>query len=70
MSGRLQREGGIRVDYDGFGILTFVPLPQWIVAALLRCEMRFGVPKFLKKYAVNYKMTVRVDKRSQSHCLI
>jgi hypothetical protein len=28
----------------------------------LKCEMSFPVPKFLKKCAVNYKMTVRVDK--------
>lgn len=58
----LEREGGIQVDYDGFGILTFVPLPQWAVAFLLQCEMRLAVPKLLKKYAVNYKMTIQVDK--------
>jgi ubiquinone/menaquinone biosynthesis C-methylase UbiE len=58
----LQRDGATVTDYDGFGILTFVPLPQRAVGWLLNCEMCAPVPRFLKKGAVNYKMTVRVSK--------
>ena len=59
----VEMEGGVQVDYDGFGILTFVPLPQWAVGCLLRCEMSLPSPKFLRKLAVNYKITVRVQKK-------
>jgi ubiquinone/menaquinone biosynthesis C-methylase UbiE len=58
----LAKASGFVSDFDGFGILTFVPLPQRIVGFLLNCELALPVPKFLKKFAVNYKMTVLVDK--------
>lgn len=60
---RVLREAGATVtDHDGFGIFTFVPLPQRIVGWLLNCEMRMPVPRFLKNVAVNCQMTVDVRK--------
>jgi ubiquinone/menaquinone biosynthesis C-methylase UbiE len=50
------------VDHDGFGIFTFVPLPQRVVSRLLQCELRCGGPRFLKRFAVNYKLTALVEK--------
>ncbi len=58
----LRKENATVADHEGFGILTFVPLPQRIVGWLLNCEMRVPVPRFLKKVAVNCQMTVRVSK--------
>jgi SAM-dependent methyltransferase len=54
--------GGVPTDYDGFGILTFVPLPSRVVALLLRCELALPLPKFMKRAAVNYQLTVHVAK--------
>jgi hypothetical protein len=54
--------GGRVVDYDSFGIFTFVPLPVSVVGRLLRLELALLKGKGLKKFGVNYKMTVRVEK--------
>jgi ubiquinone/menaquinone biosynthesis C-methylase UbiE len=54
--------GGRIVDYDGFGILTFVPLPDRVVEWLLSLEMRFLTGKWWKRFAVNYKITIEVNK--------
>jgi|GEM_PF-1049252 len=56
----LARFGGEVLDRDGFGILTFVPLPQGCVGHLLNWELRFPVPKLLKKFAVNCQVTILV----------
>jgi ubiquinone/menaquinone biosynthesis C-methylase UbiE len=58
----LKAQGGIIRDFDGFGILTFVPLPNKLVSLLLRSEVASNVPKFFRKFAVNFKMTVYIDK--------
>jgi len=58
----ISRFGGRIVDYDSFGIFTFVPLPKSIVRFLLQMEMRLVGGKSLKKFGVNFKMTVRIDK--------
>jgi len=56
----LATHGGIVRDFDGFGILTFVPLPKKVVGFLLRCEVALNVPKFLRRFAVNFKITADV----------
>ena len=58
----LKEAGGVRVGFDGHGVLTFRPLPRWAMGCLLRTETALGPPKFLKKFAVNYKMTIQVNK--------
>jgi ubiquinone/menaquinone biosynthesis C-methylase UbiE len=58
----LSREATRILDHDGFGIFTFVPLPQWAVGRLLQWEIRCGGPRLLKRFAVNYKLTVLVQK--------
>ena len=58
----LRRLGGRVLQYDGFGFLTFVPLPQKVVGWLLRCEMRWLTAKRLRRFAVNYQLTVLVEK--------
>jgi Methylase involved in ubiquinone/menaquinone biosynthesis len=60
----LTREATRILDHDGFGIFTFVPLPQRVVSRLLQCELRCGGPAFLKRFAVNYKLTALVEKSS------
>jgi ubiquinone/menaquinone biosynthesis C-methylase UbiE len=64
----LRAESSTITDYDGFGILTFVPLPQWIVGFLLQCEIYLPVPKRMKNFAVNYKLTARINKSASSAC--
>ena len=58
----ISRAGGQIVDYDSRGILTFVPLPTAVVRRLLQLEGKWIKRKGLKKFGVNYKMTVRVEK--------
>lgn len=60
----LTREATRILDHDGFGIFTFVPLPQPVVSRLLQYELRCGGPPFLKRFAVNYKLTALVEKSS------
>jgi ubiquinone/menaquinone biosynthesis C-methylase UbiE len=59
----LSEYGGQIVDYDAFGIFHFPPLAQSIVQRLLRLELQIVKRRFWKRYGVNYKMTVRVNKR-------
>jgi hypothetical protein len=47
------------VDYDSFGIFTFVPLSRSVARTILGLEARFVRSKRLKKYGVNYKLTIR-----------
>jgi ubiquinone/menaquinone biosynthesis C-methylase UbiE len=56
----LENVGARVLSYDGFGIVTFVPMPQRVVRFLLECEMRFPFAPFLKKLAVNYQVTLQV----------
>jgi len=58
----IQKLGGVVVEHDGFGFLTFVPLPRRVVALLLRAERHLPLQSAMKRWAVNYKMTVRVKK--------
>jgi hypothetical protein len=58
----IRRCGGRIVYYDSFGIFTFVPLPKSVVRRLLQLEMILVKGKWLKRYGVNYKMTIRVEK--------
>jgi len=57
----LSNAGATVLDYDGFGILTFVPMPRRMVGFLLGCEARFPLPTALKKLAVNYQVTLRAS---------
>lgn len=59
---KIRRAGGRIVDYDSRGIFTFVPLPTAIVQRLLQMEGKWIKRKGLKKFGVNYRMTVRVEK--------
>jgi ubiquinone/menaquinone biosynthesis C-methylase UbiE len=59
---RLARQGAVPGNYDGFGIFTFVPLPAAVVGRLLDFELRLRLPRFFKKLAVNYQLTVQVNK--------
>jgi hypothetical protein len=59
----LGKYGGRIVDYDAFGIFYFPPLPQSVVEPLLQLELQVVKRRFLKRYGVNYRMTVRVHKR-------
>jgi SAM-dependent methyltransferase len=52
-------------DCDGFGIFTFVPLPRRVVTGLLQLEAHVPIPRRMRQFAVNYQMTIRVDKRSR-----
>lgn len=54
--------GGSIVEYDSFGIFTFVPLPRSIVRQVLEAEAKLIRSKWLTRFGVNYKMTVRVNK--------
>lgn len=56
----IKRAGGEIIDYDSFGIITFVPLPAAVLRWLLRLEMRLIRGRWFKRYGVNYKITVRV----------
>ena len=58
----LQKMGASVIQADGFGLLTFVPLPGAVVGMLLNLETKVGLPPFLKRFTVNYKMTCRVAK--------
>lgn len=58
----IHRAGAEIVDYDSFGIITFVPLPAFLVRLLLRIEMKLIRARWLKQFGVNYKMTVRVGR--------
>lgn len=62
----LAAQGGRVIESDGFGILTFVPLPAAVVRLLLGFELRFLTARFLKRYAVNYKLTLTVDSHQKS----
>ncbi len=62
----LAAAGGGVVDYDGFGFLTFVPLPNLFVRWLLWLELNLLTFKFLKRFAVNYKITIRANKAAAS----
>jgi len=49
------------VDFDSFGIFTFVPLPRWAVQRLLQLEMVLLKGKAFKRFGVNFKLTVRTN---------
>lgn len=58
----LETFGGSIVGYDSFGIFTFVPLNRWLVRVILEIEAKRVRSMWLKRFGVNYKMTVRVNK--------
>ena len=60
----INRLGGRIVDYDSFWIFAFLPLPGFVVRRLLELEMLLVKGKWLKKFGLNYKMTVRVDSKT------
>ena len=60
----INRLGGRIVDYDSFWIFAFLPLPGSVVRRLLELEMLLVKGKWLKKFGLNYKMTVRVDSKT------
>jgi len=62
----IERLGGMISDFDSFGIFYFVPLPRSIVGPVLRAEIKLVKAKWLKKFGVNYKLTIRVSKHSAS----
>ena len=49
------------VDYDSFGIFTPVKLPSSLKCALLKLEIQLPRATKLKKYGVNYKVTIRTS---------
>lgn len=57
----IENSGAKVVDYDAFGIFTFVPLPRWAVQRLLQMELRFVKGNALKRFGVNFKLTIRVS---------
>lgn len=59
----ISRLGAMIIDYDSFGIFTFVPLPKSIVRCLLQLEMMLVKGRGLKKFGVNYKMTVHIQRQ-------
>ena len=62
----IERLGGVITDIDSFGIFTFVRLPQSIVPLILRAELKLVKAKWLKRFGVNYKLTIRVSKHPES----
>ncbi len=54
--------GGSIVDYDSFEIFTMAKLPRSVVRRLLQLEMRWARAKWIRKFGVNYKMTVKIAK--------
>jgi ubiquinone/menaquinone biosynthesis C-methylase UbiE len=59
----ISRLGGSIVDYDSFGIFTLVKMPQSILRRLLQLEMKLQERSWLKKFGVNYKMTIRIERK-------
>jgi ubiquinone/menaquinone biosynthesis C-methylase UbiE len=57
----IESSGAKVVDFDSFGIFTFVPLPRWAVQQLLQLEMALLKGKALKQFGVNFKLTVRLN---------
>jgi ubiquinone/menaquinone biosynthesis C-methylase UbiE len=60
----ISRCGGRIIDYDSFGVFTLSKLPKSIVGLLLQLEMKLLKGKRLKKYGVNYKITVRLNQKN------
>lgn len=58
----IKESGGTVIDFDSFGILTFVGLPRPIVRSVLRLEMKLIRAKWLKRFGVNCQLTIRVSK--------
>lgn len=58
----ISRAGGRIVDYDSSGIFTFVLLPTAVAQRLLQMEGTWIKRRGLKKFGVNYSLTVRVEK--------
>jgi len=54
--------GATMVDYDSFGIFTFVPMSTALVRRILKLEIDFLKGKRWKRFGVNFQMTVRVGK--------
>jgi len=59
----LRRYGATVVDYDSFGIFTFVPMPNALVQRILKSEIRFLKGKRWKRFGVNLQITLRVNKK-------
>ena len=55
----LRKCGAAVIDYDSFGIFTFVPMPGALVRRVLQMEMRFLKGKWLKRFGVNLQITAR-----------
>ena len=54
--------GGRIVEVDSFGIFTFVGLPRRFVPTLIRLETKLTGRAWLKRFGVNYKLTIAVAK--------
>jgi ubiquinone/menaquinone biosynthesis C-methylase UbiE len=57
----IENSGARLLDFDAFGIFTFVPLPRWAVQRLLQLELRIAKGKAFKQFGVNFKLTLRVN---------
>ncbi len=56
--------GGSVTDFDSFGIFTCVRMPRAIVQRVLQAETKLIRAKWLRKFGVNYKLTIKVAKAS------
>jgi len=59
----LRRYGATVVDYDSFGIFTFIPMPSALMQKILKSEIRFLRGKRWKRFGVNFQMTLRINKK-------
>ena len=57
----LAESGATVTDLDGFGLMTFVPLPSAVVRCLLQFETALPIPLVMKRFAVNCQMTILRD---------
>jgi ubiquinone/menaquinone biosynthesis C-methylase UbiE len=62
----LDRFGASVIDYDSFGIFTFVPLSRPVVDAILHLEVNWIRSRWLKRFGVNYHITAQVREKTES----
>lgn len=59
---RIREFGGTIAGMDSMGVGTFVRMPRFLLNYVARHEARLQDGSWLKRYGVNYKITIRVAK--------
>ncbi len=58
----IRKLGGSITGFDSFGIFTCVRMPRALVQRILQAETRLIRARWLRKFGVNFKLTIRVAK--------